>query len=108
MRDYWKECIGEAMEAAGISATDVQIEEVVGWVEGAHENYGTAHGHDCIPNPAVSQAEDELRALKRENEKHEDWVRSTKPCKPCTTSGIVLDGWGRDMTCPNCNGKGRT
>lgn len=53
--DYWKECIEEALDDAGITATKEQIETIVGWVEGAHDNYGMAHGHDCIPNPMISE-----------------------------------------------------
>ena len=58
--NYWKECIAEAFEESGIKATDEQITNVAEWVEGAHENYGMAHGHDCIANPL----EDELRQEK--------------------------------------------
>jgi hypothetical protein len=106
--DYWYECISEAFEDAGIVATKDQITTVSGWVEGAHDNYGMAHGHDAIPNPVIYEAEKELRKLKRENEEHKMWLLSTKPCRRCTTTGSVLDGWGRDQTCPDCDGKGRT
>lgn len=53
--DYWTETIKEAFEDAGISATKEQLETVAGWAEGAHENYGMAHGYDAIPNPANSE-----------------------------------------------------
>ena len=49
--DYWTECISTALDEAGIVATKEQIEIIVGAVEGGHENYGMAHGYDCIPNP---------------------------------------------------------
>lgn len=65
--DYWKECIEEALEDAGITATKEQIETIVGWVEGAHDNHGMAHGYDCIPNPMISEVE----KLSRELEKQE-------------------------------------
>ena len=55
--DYWLECIKEAFEDTGIIATEEQIRNVAGWVEGAHENYGMAYGHDCIPNPMISEIE---------------------------------------------------
>jgi len=55
--DYWLECIKEAFEDAGIIATEEQIRNVTGWVEGAYENYGMASGHDCIPNPMISEIE---------------------------------------------------
>jgi DnaJ-class molecular chaperone len=106
--EYWKECISEALEDAGLSATNAQIETIAEWVEGAHENYGMAHGYDVISSPAESQAEKELRELKEQIRKHDEWVNRTKPCKACTSTGIVLDGWGRDQTCDNCDGKGRS
>jgi hypothetical protein len=36
--DYWLDCIAEAFEDAGITASDEQIEAVANWAEGAHEN----------------------------------------------------------------------
>jgi hypothetical protein len=59
--DYWTECISEALEDAGIVATEEQIETIVSWVEGAHENYGMAHGYDAIPNPMIAEI-DKLKA----------------------------------------------
>lgn len=38
---------------------------------------------------------------------HEDWELRTKPCVTCVTTGTVRNGWGRDATCWDCNGKGR-
>lgn len=38
--NYWEECIRESFEESGIGATKEQIDIVVSWVEGAHENYG--------------------------------------------------------------------
>lgn len=48
MSDYWKICIEEAFEESGITATQDQIDNVAAWAEGAHENYGMAHGYDAI------------------------------------------------------------
>lgn len=105
--DYWKECISEAFEDAGIIATKEQIDNVVGWVEGAHENYGMATGLDVASKNYISDESRELEQIKREQEKQRIWECETKPCKSCTTTGIVQDGWGRDQTCENCDGKGR-
>ena len=44
--NYWDECIAEAFEEAEIIATKNQIDTVVSWAEGAHENYGLATGND--------------------------------------------------------------
>ncbi len=105
--DYWEECISEALEEAKLSATKEQIDLVVSWVEGAHENYGLATGNDVADSNFISEEARELAALKAENEKTEMWVLSTKPCKSCTTNGWTLDGWGRDQRCYSCDGKGR-
>ena len=105
--EYWKECISEAIDEAGITATDKQINIVASWVEGAHENYSLANGYDCIQSPVESRAEQKLKELQLENEKRDEWIRTTKPCKYCLTTGIVQDGWNRDVECMNCRGKGR-
>ena len=63
--DHWDECISEALDDAGITATKEQIKNIAGWVQGAHENYGMAYGHDCIPNPLQT----EIDTLKKKREK---------------------------------------
>jgi len=55
--DYWEETISEAFEDAGIAATKEQIQTVASWVEGAHDNYGMAHGYDAIPSHVNSEIE---------------------------------------------------
>lgn len=105
--DYWEECVRVGLEEAGIKATDEQVQILVGSVEGGHENYGMAHGHDCILNPVDTEATRTLARMKREKDQHDNWVSSTKPCRSCTTTGLVLDGWGRDQTCGYCGGQGR-
>ena len=105
--NYWEECILDALEEAGVKATKEQIDMIVSAVEGAHETYDMAHGYDCIPNPANTELSNELNRLKQEKECNDKWVCSTKPCINCTTTGTVLDIYGRDMTCPACDGKGR-
>lgn len=35
-------------------------------MEGAHNNYGMAHGHDCIPNPAQTAREEDARRHEKE------------------------------------------
>lgn len=66
--DFWEECISEALEDAGLTATAEQIDTIASWVEGAHENYGMAHGHDCISNPL----EEELRKQKLKTQEAEE------------------------------------
>ena len=61
MNNYWEECVSEAFQEAGITATSDQIKIVSEYVEGAHENYGMAHGHECIPNPYKQRMRDWLK-----------------------------------------------
>ena len=105
--DYWDEAVMVALEEANVQATEDQIKQIAGAIQVSHECFGMAHGYDAIPNPVVTRAEEELRALKREIEKRERWVNSTSPCERCTTTGLVFDMWGRDVTCDKCGGEGR-
>lgn len=105
--EYWKECISIAADECGLVLTEEQLECLASSVEGGHENYGMAFGYDCIPNPVESRAQEELRHMKLEKQKQEEWINSTKPCRTCVTTGLSVDVWGRDITCPDCYGKGR-
>lgn len=69
--DYWKECIEEAFCEAGITATDEQVNLVIEWVEGAHENIGMATGSECIPNPLESEVNELKRKLIKQDDEHE-------------------------------------
>ena len=100
--DYWKECILEAVEDAGIAATKKQIDTVAWWIEGAHENYGMAHGYDCIPNPLEAENKELKRKLKEEQEK--------VICKECNGTGriITLGPYhSSESECWRCHGEGR-
>ncbi len=105
--NYWEECIKEAFEESGIIATDDQIENVAAWAEGAHENYGMATGNDVADANYISDEARELERLKTKLENERLWNLQTKPCRACTATGTVLDGWGRERTCDVCRGKGR-
>ena len=101
MRD-WQECIEMAFEEAGIIATPEQIAGVVSAVESGHENYGMAHGHDCIPNPLRDENERLSKALKIEQRK--------VVCKTCGGRGwITSDAGFRSSTslCHKCQGEGK-
>lgn len=99
---YWEECIKEAFEESEIDATEKQINDVVEWVEGAHENYSMAHGHDCIPDPKNTEIEELKRKLKREQGK--------QICRECNGRGSITENFvcGRSSTsrCYKCNGEG--
>ncbi|SEN68064.1 hypothetical protein SAMN05216325_13310 [Nitrosomonas marina] len=99
--NYWETCIQEAFEDAGIEATKEQIDTVVCWVEGAHENYGMAHGHDAIPNPLQAENEQLKRELKRQ--------MSKIICPECKGSGweFVAGPVHSGMSsCHKCRGEG--
>jgi len=99
---YWKECISEALEDAGIKATDEQIETVTSWVEGAHDNYSMAHGYDCIPNPLAQENDRLKRALENE--------QNMVHCKECNGKGRIYESYGTrssDSPCDKCHGEGR-
>lgn len=102
MRDYWFECIAEAFDDTGIVATKEQISNVAGWVEGAHENYGMAHGYDCIPNP--TQIENKRLSKELELE------RSKVVCPECNGKRrLVTYGpyHSSDSECWKCRGEGK-
>lgn len=100
--NYWKECVSEAFDDAGIAATEDQINTVASWVEGAHENYGMAHGHDCIGSPLEDETKHLRLELKREKEK--------VLCRTCRGSGREVSHGpvhSSSMGCLRCNGEGR-
>lgn len=103
MSDYWEECISEAFDDAKITATDTQRDLVASWVEGAFDNYGMAHGHDCIPNPLRAEIDRVKRDLKQEQDK----VR----CEDCNGTGRYVSCCGHNhlshSDCFKCNGEGR-
>ncbi len=98
--DYWKECIAEALEEAKLEATKEQIDTIVSWVEGAHENYEMSHGYECIANPL----EEELEAVKVELEIQ----NSRLPCPKCGGLGIDRNTAAQRVpdSCWNCRGDG--
>ncbi len=106
--DYWQECVAEALSEEGVTATPEQIHNIAKSIEMAHDNYGMAHGCGVIAGASLPTAEsEELNQLKDAIAKQERWEASTVPCKLCVTRGWVRDGWGRDVTCTRCDGKGR-
>lgn len=100
--NYWEECLAEAFGDAGITATKEQIDTVASWVEGAHENYGMAHGYNCIPNP-LQYENDTLR-------KKLDLERRKENCPICDGRGrIITPGpyHSSNSQCWKCNGEGK-
>ena len=100
--NYWQECIEEAFCEAAITATPEQIGIVVGSVEGAHENYGMAHGHDCTPNPLAQENE----RLSRELETERDKV-ICPVCRGAGTLSSVGPVHSSFSSCWKCRGHGK-
>ena len=102
MMDYWKECISEALDDAGVKATEEQIKNIAWWIEGAHENYGMAFGHDCIPNPVDL----ENKRLTKELQEEKDRVF----CRECNGSGRIIShgpSHSSNSECSRCRGAGK-
>lgn len=100
--DYWDECIRTAFEESGITATEEQIEGIVETVKGGFENYGLAHGYECISNPLS----EELNNLKKQLEKEKRKIH----CEECNGRGsITVNGPLHSATssCYKCKGEGK-
>lgn len=100
--DYWEECVIEALDEAGLSATDLQISGIVEFVKGAHETYGMAFGHDCIPDPLLIENEQLKIAIKKERDK--------VICPECKGKKIIISlALAHDFisSCSRCGGEGR-
>ena len=101
-RDYWSECVAIALEDARVPATTEQIELIAGAVESAHQNYGMAMGHDCIPNPLRAELDETKRKLELEQRK--------TVCRECDGHGsITTQGPYHSATsqCDVCRGEGK-
>jgi len=96
--DYWAECVNEAFEDAGITATKEQTDTVISWVEGAHENYGMSHGHDCIPDPRDTELDNLKAAHKKEVERLENrelcYQKSVAQRRNVPVGDVYLDDYG--------------
>ena len=104
--DYWKDCISEAFEDAGIVATPDQLDTVTSWAEGAHDNYGLATGDDVASANHSAQKDDEIRGLKTElrNELNKE------TCETCGGTGNLTTYGGTfqsTSSCYKCHGQGR-
>jgi len=98
---YWKICIEEAFGDAKIEATEEQISLVASFVEGAHDNYSTANGHDDFPSYSELENKKLMKELREERKK--------VICPDCKgkgserSQGPIHSSW---MTCDRCGGSG--
>lgn len=98
---YWVECIEVALDEVGIAATQEQIEEIAGHVEGGAENYGMSHGYDDIPNPQtleIDQLKKDLKAQRQraDNSSHfqgerDNWKYTAR------RRGVVIDSLRQEL-----------
>ncbi len=104
--DYWRACIEEAFEDAGIEASDDQIDTVASWVDGANENYGLATGSEVATANYIGEKDRSIRDLKEELQKELD----KKTCEVCKGSGNLTSYGGTHQStssCYRCDGQGR-
>ncbi|MEZ0208838.1 MAG: hypothetical protein ACAH17_01520 [Candidatus Paceibacterota bacterium] len=102
MSKIWETTIKEAFEDANIQATSEQLDTVISWVVGMHENYGTYSGCEHIPNPLYTELDELKKQLKIE--------RSKIQCRNCGGQGrIITQGpyHSGDSECWKCRGEGR-
>src|ERR1700722_10749454 len=102
MSNYWKTCVEEAVDELAISATPQQLKDLAEWIEGAHDNYGMAHGHDCIPNPLRLENEQLKHSLKIEQDK--------VICRECNGTGTIISHGPCHSSisqCDRCRGEGK-
>jgi hypothetical protein len=101
--DYWREAFCAALDEAGmVYPAEQQLLLAVKVLEGAHENYGMAFGHDCIPNPIEEENKRLIKALEKE--------RNKSVCPECIGSGqnvVELPIHTSISRCWNCNGEGK-
>lgn len=104
--EYWRECISEAAEECGAVLTHEQVIEIADIVEGAHENYGMAFGHDVADANLSATRRREVSDLKAQVEREQRKVH----CRQCngvgsiTTQGPYHSGTSQ---CWKCSGDGR-
>ncbi|ALM62005.1 hypothetical protein AXI64_gp013 [Vibrio phage qdvp001] len=105
-KDYWTESLGNILGDYGITLADGDLEKFVDDVIVTKELEHQYCGYDMIPDPIDSEYKRKYEKLLRENESRDLFIKTTIPCKKCN-DGVAKDGWGRDVVCPSCNGKGR-
>ena len=102
MSNYWRIFAEEVPSELGITLTDAQVDALTEALEGAHENYGMAHGHDYIQNHETQRANEAERALKAE--------RSKVQCQTCGGIGSIRSDGPSHYSisqCWKCRGQGR-
>ena len=98
--DYWEECVSEAFDDAGITATDAQINTVAGWVESAHTNYGMAYGHDVAQSPVETGKDRTIAALQKQIRELESDIsifrKSVAQRRGCLVENVEIERYGQN------------
>ena len=104
--DYWKEHAEIAMDEAGLTATEDQLDTIAGVIESAHEFYGQSMGHDVASANWHAEQRSELAKAQLELGKEKQKVL----CRECRGEGVITTSYyNRSLTsqCWKCNGNGR-
>lgn len=107
MIDYWISAVEEALDRVEVELNIENIATMAQVISDAASAYSECSGEQAATRGIESHTERELRELKEKEEARLSWVNQTKPCRICTTSGTILDGWGRPIGCQACEGSGR-
>jgi len=105
-KQYWVDCVSEALDEAGVTATPGQIEQIAGVVSGGHESYGMAFGDDVATSNWHARNTREKDALKAALGREREMMR----CTTCLGSGrekYSVGPWNVNAHCPSCNGHGK-
>lgn len=104
--EYWIECVSNALEDAGVKANADQIAMIANDVQGAHECYGMAFGHDVASSNWHANNEREKTALKKAVVHEKEKVN----CPDCKGEGRLrynTGPWAVNTECSKCRGDGR-
>ena len=104
--DYWKECISEAFDDAGITASDEQIDTVASWAEEAHEDYGMAMGLDVASQNLRAEQDSKVERLEKELQQE----HNKRGCTKCGGRGYFVENYGTRsgrIDCRHCGGTGK-
>lgn len=102
--EYYAECISIAADECGLIITPEQSLYLGGAVLGAVENFSMAYGYDVASRNLRAfndRAQDEIKQRLH----YEQTVHRTR-CRTCQGHGSMRDGWDREFSCTDCNGKG--
>lgn len=103
---FWQICAEEALDEAGLTATEAQIAFMADAMESASEHWGQATGNDVASANWSAKRNREVAEARRELQEERDKVLCTR----CGGSGKLTTSGGT-MTCTSkcdkCDGHGR-